>query len=276
MLFGVHYLKATPTSYILHYSNGRVVREGAGRSFFYLGPSSTIVSVPLASADVPFAFTEVSADFQSIQVQGQLTFRIVEPKKVAGLLNFTVAPNGRYLTDERAYLAAKVTAAEVVRAAAAAETALLVDVVVNAADDPARGSLYLTVTGTSAEAGDDGEVGRGNRASGLITPYRLMTLEAVCGKNPVTHVGKLYPLVAERIAVRLCSERPEIASAECLLVSRIGHPVTDPLLADVMLTLRDPKSPMPGVEDVLPVVRSVLASLPALTDDVLAGRLRVA
>ncbi len=195
-----------------------------------------------------------------------------------GRITLTVACAmiGRYLTDERAYLAAKVTAAEVVRAAAAAETALLVDVVVNAADDPARGSLYLTVTGTSAEAGDDGEVGRGNRASGLITPYRLMTLEAVCGKNPVTHVGKLYPLVAERIAVRLCSERPEIASAECLLVSRIGHPVTDPLLADVMLTLRDPKSPMPGVEDVLPVVRSVLASLPALTDDVLAGRLRVA
>ncbi|MHA1487030.1 MAG: methionine adenosyltransferase, partial [Promethearchaeota archaeon] len=52
--------------------------------------------------------------------------------------------------------------------------------------------LYLTITGTSAEAGDDGEVGRGNRSNGLITPCRPMSLEAVCGKNPINHVGKLY------------------------------------------------------------------------------------
>ena len=55
---------------------------------------------------------------------------------------------------------------------------------VNAADDPAAGSVYLTVTGTSAEAGDDGEVGRGNRVNGLITPYRPMSLEAVAGRIP--------------------------------------------------------------------------------------------
>lgn len=111
MPLGIYYLKADPTSYILHYSNGRVVREGAGRSFFYLGPSSTIVSVPLASTDVPFAFTEVSADFQTITVQGQLTYRIVEPKKVAGLLNFAVGANGRHLSDDPQKLGARLVVA---------------------------------------------------------------------------------------------------------------------------------------------------------------------
>src|SRR5262245_32215895 len=70
---------------------------------------------------------------------------------------------------------------------------------VKLADDLDRGDVFLTVTGTSAEAGDDGEVGRGNRVSGLITPYRAMALEAAAGKNPVNHIGKLYNLAAPRI-----------------------------------------------------------------------------
>jgi S-adenosylmethionine synthetase len=190
-------------------------------------------------------------------------------------LTVACAMIGRHLPDLAAYVAAKQLAAQVVRAAVAAETALEVDVLVNAADDVERGSVYLTVTGTSAEAGDDGEVGRGNRTSGLITPYRFMTLEAAAGKNPVCHVGKLYSLLAERIALRLCSERPEIAAAECVLVSRIGHPATDPMLADVMLTPRDSAHPLPSRDDVEPIVRSALDSLPTLREDLLSGRLRV-
>jgi S-adenosylmethionine synthetase len=112
-------------------------------------------------------------------------------------------------------------------------------VALNAADDPASGRIYLTVSGTSAECGDDGEAGRGNRANGLITPYRPMTLESVAGKNPISHVGKLYNLAADRIAQALVREIPEIASAEVYLVSRIGHPVTEPALVDLALAGRD-------------------------------------
>ena len=68
---------------------------------------------------------------------------------------------------------------------------------VNALDDPKasdESGIYLTVTGLSAEQGDDGEVGRGNRVNGLITPSRAMSLEAAAGKNAVAHVGKLYNL----------------------------------------------------------------------------------
>jgi S-adenosylmethionine synthetase len=90
------------------------------------------------------------------------------------------------------------------------------------------GAVYLTVTGTSAESGDDGETGRGNRSNGLITPLRPMTLEAVAGKNPVSHVGKLYNVAAGAMAEALVAEIEEVAEAECYLVSRIGAPIDQP------------------------------------------------
>jgi S-adenosylmethionine synthetase len=102
---------------------------------------------------------------------------------------------------------------------------------VNAADAIAEGSIYITVHGTSAECGDDGATGRGNRANGLITPFRPMTLEAMAGKNPVTHVGKLYNASASRIAARLVAEIDEIESASCYLVSTIGAPIDEPAAA---------------------------------------------
>jgi S-adenosylmethionine synthetase len=71
---------------------------------------------------------------------------------------------------------------------------------VNVSDTGSAQDSYLTVTGLSAESGDDGQVGRGNRVNGLIAPYRPMSLEAAAGKNPVTHVGKLYNIIAMRIA----------------------------------------------------------------------------
>jgi S-adenosylmethionine synthetase len=180
-----------------------------------------------------------------------------------------------HLPDLRAYLAAKEIATSIVYTAATSETSLPVDVAVNTADDPSRGSVYLTVTGTSAESGDDGQVGRGNRTSGLITPYRPMTLEAAAGKNPVTHVGKLYSLIAERLAVRLCSERPEIGAVECILVSRIGHAVTDPQIVDVAIRMRDTSVTLPVRDDLEPIVRRALDALPALRDDLIAGRVKV-
>ena len=99
-MFGFRYAKFSPSSYVLHFANGRVVREGAGLSFFYFAPSSSIVIVPMASVGVPFAFTENTADFQTVTVQGQLTYRVVDHKKLARMMDFTVGPNGKYLTDD--------------------------------------------------------------------------------------------------------------------------------------------------------------------------------
>ena len=99
-MFGINYCKANPTDYVLHFSRGRLAREGAGLSFFYFSPAASIVSVPLASANVPFVFNEPTADFQTLTVQGQLTYRISDPKKAAAMMDFTVDAQGRYVRDQ--------------------------------------------------------------------------------------------------------------------------------------------------------------------------------
>ena len=110
---------------------------------------------------------------------------------------------------------------------------LTVDVTVNAADKPEHGIFYLTVTGTSAEHGDDGATGRGNRANGLITPMRPMTMEATAGKNPVSHIGKLYNVLANRIAERIYGEVKGLREVYVYLLSQIGKPINEPLVANV-------------------------------------------
>ncbi len=106
------------------------------------------------------------------------------------------------------------------------------DVVVAVNQADLDDSPYLTLTGTSAEAGDDGQVGRGNRFGGLITPYRPMSLEAAAGKNPAAHVGKTYHAVGADIANRLIAES-DISEVTVRLLSSIGSPVTDPQAAHI-------------------------------------------
>jgi S-adenosylmethionine synthetase len=105
---------------------------------------------------------------------------------------------------------------------------------INSADDYNDESIYLTVSGTSAEAGDDGEVGRGNRINGLITPCRPMSMEAVAGKNPISHVGKIY----NRFCLLLCKdiiEKEYAEAAEAFIVSQIGKPIDEPQLLHLKL-----------------------------------------
>ncbi len=99
-MLGIKFMKAAPTTFVLHFKKGRVRREGPGLSFFYYAPTSTIVAVPLASADVPFAFQESTADFQSVAIQGQLTYRVADPKKLASLLDFSLGPQGQYRSED--------------------------------------------------------------------------------------------------------------------------------------------------------------------------------
>jgi len=99
----VKFIKVPPTTYVLQYQHGKIKREGAGLSFFYYAPSSTIVTVPLASADVPFVFQETTADFQAVTLQGQLTYRVVDAKRLATLLDFSDnAGRNYYSADSKA------------------------------------------------------------------------------------------------------------------------------------------------------------------------------
>src|SRR5258708_38872457 len=94
----IAYLKASPTTWVMQFKAGRVKREGAGLSFFYWRPTTTLVQVPLASSEVPFAFNEITADFQAVTVQGQLTYRVTAPTKLAALLDYTTNAAGGHHT----------------------------------------------------------------------------------------------------------------------------------------------------------------------------------
>jgi S-adenosylmethionine synthetase len=176
-----------------------------------------------------------------------------------------------HLASTADYLEKKERLREAIQRRTGALLADDLDVVVNGADDAASGSIYLTVTGTSAEAGDDGEVGRGNRANGLITPGRPMTLEAAAGKNPVSHVGKLYNLAATRIAQDLLSALPDVTDAECALVSDIGSPIDAPALVAIRLRAIDGRRAADHADAAAEVARANLSRLPTLTEQFIAG-----
>lgn len=124
--------------------------------------------------------------------------------------------------------------------------------------------LYLTYTGSSIESGDEGLVGRGNRVNGLITPLRPMNLEGANGKNPVYHVGKVYNVAARRIAQRLHVRFGGYVEAH--LASATGQPLTEPWQVLIRVSATNVAR-----EDVETAVREVLAALPELTEEIIAG-----
>src|SRR5256886_8172827 len=100
-MFGIKFIKVQPTTYLLQYRGGKIVREGLGLSFFYYAPTTSLVAVPVASTDTPFIFQETTADFQTVTIQGQVTYRVGDPKRLAGLLNYTMARDGAaYLSED--------------------------------------------------------------------------------------------------------------------------------------------------------------------------------
>jgi len=151
-----------------------------------------------------------------------------------------------------------------------------IDVTLNALDEPGHGpeGVYLSVIGTSAEAGDSGEVGRGNGISGLISPGRPAGAEAVAGKNPVSHVGKIYSFLARRMAERI-QVLDGVSAATVWLVSRIGAPVDEPQTAAAELAL-EPGASLGdlrgGVRD---AVEAELADVGALCEKLGRGELAV-
>jgi S-adenosylmethionine synthetase len=190
-------------------------------------------------------------------------------------LTVACAMIGRHVAHRDDYLDEKASLEKFVQEIALQHGFPSAEIAVNAADDPATGSVYLTVTGTSAEAGDDGQVGRGNRVNGLITPCRPMSLEAAAGKNPVSHVGKIYNVLARAIAESLTTKISDVAAAQCFMVSRIGTPLTSPALLQVKLGTRDgvPADKFrPQVDD---VVADQLSRLPKLIDDFIAGQIAI-
>jgi len=99
-MFGVRFIKSQPTTHLMQFRGGKLVREGAGMSFFYYAPTATVVAVPVASHDRPFMLSLVTSDFQSVTVQGQVTYRISEPKRTAAMMDFSLRADGKGYASE--------------------------------------------------------------------------------------------------------------------------------------------------------------------------------
>ncbi len=167
---------------------------------------------------------------------------IGEDVKVMGLrekdvINLTIACAfvGKYLDSFRDYIALKDELKEFVVDIVSEYTERNVNVSINTADDYDSRIVYLTVTGTSAENGDDGSVGRGNRANGLITPGRPMSMEATSGKNPINHVGKIYNLLAGIIARDTVEAVEGIKEIYVKILSQIGKPIDEPYALSIQV-----------------------------------------
>ena len=165
------------------------------------------------------------------------------------------------LTEEIAKIAKKSTKRKIV-------------VNVNTADDIKNKSVFLTVTGTSAEMGDDGSVGRGNRCNGLITPNRPMSMEATSGKNPINHIGKIYNLLSTQIAQESVKKVDGIEEMYVRLLSQIGKPIDLPLVASVQVL---PKKGVALKEingEIQAIVDDNLANVTSITEKVIRGELK--
>ncbi|MDD1685723.1 methionine adenosyltransferase [Methanoregula sp.] len=180
----------------------------------------------------------------------------------------------RYCKDIREYSEYMSLLNEEITAIAKKNTKRKVVVHVNTADDIKKKSVFLTVTGTSAEMGDDGSVGRGNRCNGLITPNRPMSMEATSGKNPINHIGKIYNLLSTQVAQECVKKVDGIEEMYVRLLSQIGNPIDQPLVASVQVL------PACGVKlkdinaDIMEIVDDRLANVTQITEKVIEGKLK--
>jgi len=145
---------------------------------------------------------------------------------------------------------------------------------VNTGDNIKKKVIYLTCTGLSQEMGDDGSVGRGNRANGLITPYRPMSMEATSGKNPITHIGKIFNIMSILIANDVAAKVSPEVEVRVRLLSQIGKSVSHPLNANVQLVTKDQTHVPAWRKDAEAIVENWLDNVDKITEMIIDGKVR--
>ena len=181
----------------------------------------------------------------------------------------------KYVDDRDAYISIREELKDIVADFASGLTNRNLDVYVNTADDDNKqdeSGYYLTVSGTSAEMGDDGSVGRGNRANGLITPCRPMSMEATSGKNPINHVGKIYNLLSNKIANDVVENVEGVKQADLMILSQIGKPIDQPKAASTQIILEDGYKLEDVNKNVETIVDKWLEDISVITEEVVSGK----
>lgn len=195
------------------------------------------------------------------------------------VLTVALAFVDRFIPDEKTYFDRKAAIQQRLQEELQAQLNDLdrVRVDINTLDEPGRGlgGMYLTVLGTSAEGADGGQVGRGNRVNGVISLNRPMGTEAAAGKNPVSHVGKIYTLLTHQMASRIYSSVEPVEEVYVWLCSQIGQPIDRPLIASAQVIL-EPGVGLPEVEaDVRQIIDDELARINSFTERLARGELMV-
>jgi len=190
------------------------------------------------------------------------------------VLTIACAVVDKYCTDIEQYSEYMALLKEQIAKIAQRQTKRKVVVHMNTGDDIKNGSVYLTVTGTSAEMGDDGSVGRGNRCNGLITPNRPMSMEATSGKNPINHIGKIYNLLSTQMANDCVRDVEGIDEMYIRLLSQIGQPIDRPLVASAQV-LPKPRVKMQAIKgEVEGIIDCWLENVTDITEKVIRGELK--
>jgi S-adenosylmethionine synthetase len=189
-------------------------------------------------------------------------------------LTVACAMVGRYCSGIHEYLEVKETLQAELEKVARRHTNRQVRVDVNTADNPDAGSVFLTVNGTSAEMGDDGSVGRGNRCNGLITPNRPMSMEATSGKNPINHIGKIYNLLSTQVAQECVAEVDGIDEIYIRILSQIGNPIDRPLVASAQIIPKDGRNFRAISREVEAIIDASLENVTCVTEKVISGELK--
>lgn len=244
------------------------VEEGAPelRSLIGRGANDTSIGVgyaPLSSTEK--LVLDMEKEVQKVHGVGEDTKLMAV--RIGDKLTIVVAAAmvSKFIASREEYEDAKARVLEAARRKANA------DIYVNCADS--GDNIYLTVTGTSIEMGDDGATGRGNRGNGLITPMRPMTMEAIAGKNPVSHVGKIYNVLAQRAAGEI-AELDGVKEANVTFVSKIGSPISQPLLRGVRIS--GDLQLTPGLEaQVDSILDYMLESTDQLVEEFVKGKLSI-
>jgi S-adenosylmethionine synthetase len=232
----------------------------------------------------PFSETETIIREVSDYIDGTLRPKypaIGQDIKIMGLrdgntitLTLACAMVDRYCSGLSEYIESKDILREHAETVARKYTNRRVVVDVNTADDIDSGSVFLTVTGTSAEMGDDGSVGRGNRCNGLITPNRPMSMEATSGKNPINHIGKIYNLLSTELAQECVRKVDGIEEIYIRLLSQIGKPIDQPLVASVQV-LMQPDHRLKDISgDIEAIIDQGLADITCMTEKIIRGEVR--
>ncbi len=210
--------------------------------------------------------------------------QVGEDIKVMGLrednkivLTTAVAMVSKYVDGRDTYLNVKDELTDIITDLALKQTDREVETFINTGDDntcESEKGYYLTVTGTSAEMGDDGSVGRGNRANGLITPNRPMSMEATSGKNPINHVGKIYNLLSNKMAEDITREIEGIQQIHIMILSQIGKPIDHPKAASAQIIVNDGYKIESVNKDVEGIMDNWLENIGKITEMMVEGKIR--